>query len=497
MKSALALVIGLNDYETLTKLDNAVSDAKLISESLENLGFIVIRGYDMTIREIDGLVEEFCSALTNYDLGLFYFAGHGFQIDGENLLAGKEINAFSLTSAKRDSILLEDLIKKMDRSGVNAKVVILDACRKPIEGVVRGSEGNDFAPVFAPKGTLIAFSTSPGEAAKDGIGNNSYYTLAFVQHLKQEDIEIELFFKRVRATVSSATQGAQTSWEHTSLIGPLILNSGQLRHSKNLPYSDTVIADYEFKTVNSGSAVDLLLAALSGDFHKQNEALDKIPHLSLNAWSDDQLFLLGRGLVNAGENHSNSGIAIYRDLKNWLIGNAGARAHHIVSGMFFEIYFNGHGLFRKSALKQKFLKEVIDLQGDVRFRESFVMINDQLRPFSDRLLYRPGPDALSLPVDLTIGRLRDESGRPTISAVNVHGVNITNTDIEEEYSTRLVTKDELLSLLSKELMVPQNKITLNPELSDSQPVSIPYSYRMQRATLDLFKEENLEETLEL
>lgn len=489
MKSALALVIGLDDYEHLIKLDNAVNDAKVIGDALENLGFTVKRGLDISIEEIDDLIEEFCKELSNHEVGLFYFAGHGFQNDGKNLLAGKETNDFKFSSAERSSILLKDLIGKMDKSGVPAKVIILDACRKPIIDKVRGGFGNDFAPVFAPKGTLIAFSTSPGEGAKDGTGLNSHYTLAFLKHLKQENIEIELFFKRIRATVSAATQGAQTSWEHTSLIGPLILNSGQLRHSKNLPYHDRVIADHKFKATNSGSEIDRLLVDLGGDFYKQNNAIDSIQNISLEAWSDDQLFLLGRGLINCVENNSFSALEIFKDLRTWLVDHGKERANHILNGLLYEIYFNGQGLFRKGSLKKASFKEVLDLQSDQRFAQSFTMISEQLTPFRGRLLYIPGLNTFNLPIDLTIERQKEGSDYIKVAAVNIHGRNITTTAFEGDCPTKFVSKDGLMQILSKELFVPINKITLNPSLPDEVRISIPFSDYTLRCTIDLFDED--------
>ncbi|WGQ08949.1 caspase family protein [Pedobacter gandavensis] len=487
MENAIALTIGLNDYENLNKLDNAVNDASAIADALENLGFVVKRAFDLSIRDIDKIVDEFVSELPNYQLALFYFAGHGFQIEGENILAGLEVNISSriLSSVKRDSILLDDLIKKMERTNIPSKVIVLDACRKPIEGLIRGTASNDFAPIFAPKGTLIAFSTSPGEPAKDGSGTNSHYTAAFLEHLKQENIEIELFFKRVRTTVSAVTQGTQTSWEHTSLIGPLVLNSGQLRHSKNLPYSDKVIADEDFSSVNSGSEIDLLLVDLSGDFYKQNDAIDTINRKQLSQWSDDQLFLLGRGLINTGENNSFSGVNILENLKSWLWDHAKDRAHHIVNGLLFEIYFNGKGHFRKNRLKSRFMKEVLDLDNDVRFKVSFQMINEQLAPFKDRLLYIPGVDILKLPVDLTIDRQSKEGQK--ILAINVNGKNITNLNIDEEYPSSTMSKKKFLDKLSDELMVPINKITLNPPLEEGRSVVVPFSYDTHRMTIDFFE----------
>ena len=97
-------------------------------------------------------------------------------------------------------------------------IVILDACRiYPTN--VRGGESLSIAPLMAPKGTMIAYSTSPNEPAIDtGFPNHSVYTGALLQFI-EEKIPVETLFKKVRATVFYQTKGKQTTWEHSCLIG--------------------------------------------------------------------------------------------------------------------------------------------------------------------------------------------------------------------------------------------------------------------------------------
>jgi uncharacterized caspase-like protein len=85
-------------------------------------------------------------------------------------------------------------------------------------------ESRGLAPVYAPRGTLIAYATSPGQKASDGKGRNGAYTAALLEHIATPDCSVEEMFKRVRNTLSASTAQKQISWEHTSLAGPFYFN---------------------------------------------------------------------------------------------------------------------------------------------------------------------------------------------------------------------------------------------------------------------------------
>ena len=71
----------------------------------------------------------------------------------------------------------------------------------------------------APKGSLIAYATSPGKVAADGEGRNSPYTKHLVRAMQQPNRKIEEVFKEVRRAVQAETKELQTPWENTSLSG--------------------------------------------------------------------------------------------------------------------------------------------------------------------------------------------------------------------------------------------------------------------------------------
>ena len=132
MKRGIALVIGINYYEDpdINNLDKAVNDAKAITEKLKNLNFDVLSGYDISSSDFDKVQEQFLLKLPNYPLGIFYFAGHGCEIDRENFLVLKnaKVQNHANYTLKRDSVCLQDLIGKMCEK-CDTNILIIDACR--------------------------------------------------------------------------------------------------------------------------------------------------------------------------------------------------------------------------------------------------------------------------------------------------------------------------------------------------------------------------------
>lgn len=295
----VALVVGINEYdaEEIKNLDKAVNDAVAVAKKLEKFGFRIITGYDITAYKFDELKEEYQSLLKDAEVGLFYFAGHGIEIDGENILLTKDsqVESRRLDTVKRTSIILQDLIDDF-HTICQANIFIVDACREVKNELTRGNDTANIAPIKAPQGTLIAFSTSPGEKAGEGKIEtpNSNYTTALLEHLEEPGVEIERFFKKVRITLHHMTNGAQTSWEHTSLIGNLILNPNTSSSNPDNPYSPIAIADSKWGDPN---IADLLDGFQSHNYYSQNPALETFKERT--DYTPDQAFVLGRNILQS------------------------------------------------------------------------------------------------------------------------------------------------------------------------------------------------------
>lgn len=136
-----------------------------------------------------------------------------------------------------------------------------------------------FSSNLCSKGTLIAYSTSPGERASDfGMDGHSVYTGALLKHLKEEGLEIETFFKKVRSTVDAMSGGRKTSWEHTSLIGSFCFNTGKLIHVDDIDYMMWAIHDDEVEN-QLLQTMSIIKGLRSYNYDKQNDAIKALKEL--------------------------------------------------------------------------------------------------------------------------------------------------------------------------------------------------------------------------
>lgn len=270
----IAVVIGNNNYLDPDKLDNAVNDAKSIEDVFKRLDYFVLSGYDCDNKKYGELLTFFEQNLPQYDASIFFYAGHGFQENGENYLPSIEcqVSLANKHLLERYSIRLSELMEIYRKNDKKIHIAIIDACRKRSQS--RG--GNDsFAPIDAPSGTLIAFSTSPNCTAKDTIGGkHSVYTEALLSYIGREQMTVEELFKKVRRTVAQWTQNVQIPWEHTSLIADFYFNTGQMVASPQIPYKENVVRDSEYD--ETGEIADLINEIKSCDYNRQNPAIEKI-----------------------------------------------------------------------------------------------------------------------------------------------------------------------------------------------------------------------------
>ena len=110
------------------------------------------------------------------------------------------------------------ILATLENGKNDLNIVILDACRSSFRGESRGAN-RGLATIDAARGTFIAFSTAPGKEAADGTGSNSPYTKHLVRMLERKGLPIEQVFKEVRKAVVAETNGEQTPWENSSVMG--------------------------------------------------------------------------------------------------------------------------------------------------------------------------------------------------------------------------------------------------------------------------------------
>ena len=219
----LALVIGNADYIYGGTLPNPVNDARSMSEALQKVGFDVLKFENLNQKDMKKAIDDFGTQLYNYDIGLFYYAGHGIQSGGFNYLIPVESQLVAYADVEYDCVRADRILRKMEYAKTDVNVLILDACRdNPFERKwSRAAAGKGLAFMDAPSGSLIAYATSPGRTAADGYGagKNGLYTEALLKYIQQSGLQIEEVFKNVRREVETKSAGNQTPWESTSLKG--------------------------------------------------------------------------------------------------------------------------------------------------------------------------------------------------------------------------------------------------------------------------------------
>jgi hypothetical protein len=238
-ENRLALVIGNAAYRN-SPLLNPVNDARLMESALREAGFTVIKAENASLREMRRLLRDFGDRLKqNGGVGLFYFAGHGLQVRGENYLVSVDSDIRNEDEVADDALNAQLVLEKMQSAGNRVNVVILDACRNNPFAVRSRSSVLGLATMHAPSGSIIAYSTAPGSVASDGGGQNGLYTQHLARVIPQAGVPIEEAFKMVRAAVRRESNNQQVPWENTALEGQFFFKpaAGQLVASAARPDS--------------------------------------------------------------------------------------------------------------------------------------------------------------------------------------------------------------------------------------------------------------------
>ncbi len=214
----LALVIGNNAY-TDGVLKNPINDARSMATTLRELGFEVRVLENADRMTMQRAVVDFGRKLNESTVGLFYFAGHGMQVRGSNYLIPVKAEIASEDEVEVEGLDVAYVMARMATAKNQFNIVILDACRNnPFQRSFR-STSNGLAAISAPTGTLIAYATAPGSVASDGDSANGIYTSELVKAIRQPGVSMEEAFKQARSGVIQRTQGRQTPWESSSVIG--------------------------------------------------------------------------------------------------------------------------------------------------------------------------------------------------------------------------------------------------------------------------------------
>ena len=212
----VALVIGNGAYAKIGRLRNPPNDALDIATALKNLGFQVIHKQDLTQMGMKRAIQEFGARLSENAVALFYYAGHGAQLRGENYLLPVDAEVTREADIPLYGVDMSGVLAQIEAAHTRCNIIILDACRNNPFGRVYKPQQKGLSQFDAPVGSLLAYATSPGNVASDGTGKNGLYTENLVRELSQRGTRIEGWGSSIassgkRAPTTKATADANAA----------------------------------------------------------------------------------------------------------------------------------------------------------------------------------------------------------------------------------------------------------------------------------------------
>ena len=215
----VALVVGNSTYEASPDLPNAVNDAQAIARTLDDVGFTVTHLENMQSGEFWQKLKIFRDSAEHAAVALFYYAGHGFQLSGQNYLVPVDARLTDRAAIDAENWRLDEIITVlMDRDKRRQTLIFLDACRdNPLPKSLRGNSGDGLAEIERGTATYVAFATTPGAVTRDGTGDHGPFAEALIKHIPTKGLSISDVMIRVRNDVQNATADTQTPWEQSNL----------------------------------------------------------------------------------------------------------------------------------------------------------------------------------------------------------------------------------------------------------------------------------------
>jgi uncharacterized caspase-like protein len=221
----VALVVGNGAYQNTDPLPNPANDGREVAAALRRLGFDVIEGTDQDKAGMQALLRQFSAQLPGADASLFFYAGHGLQVERRNWMVPVDAALESEIDLPFEGVAVDTVLDLMEQT-TPLRLVFLDACRdNPLARRLSRSApsrslgvGRGLARMSNRTGTLIAFATEPDQVALDGEGEHSPFTEALLEHIATPGLEVRQMLSRVRATVIDSTNGEQLPLDTSALI---------------------------------------------------------------------------------------------------------------------------------------------------------------------------------------------------------------------------------------------------------------------------------------
>jgi hypothetical protein len=231
----VALVIGNRDYTSLSKLKNPINDARAMRNILSKKSFSVIYLENASQLEMEEAIDKFAYKLKNENgVGMFYYAGHGMEVEGKNYLIPTNAKITSKKYVKSKSVSIDIIVSAMEEAKNRLNILVLDSCRN--DPFNRSGTGG-LAPINSAKGIYVAYATAPNKVAEDGEGENGLFTQHLIKYINQEGLKIEDVFKKVRTEVRKDSNGNQIPWSSSSIEGDFYFTFPKIKPKKSISSS--------------------------------------------------------------------------------------------------------------------------------------------------------------------------------------------------------------------------------------------------------------------
>jgi hypothetical protein len=229
--------------------------------ALRDSGFEVDLVLDATLRDFDRAIDRFASRIHEGDVAMFYYSGHGIQLQNENYLVPVDFKAQVEADAKYEAVPAARVVDRLSEAGARLNIVVLDACRNnPFRSSRSGTKG--LAPMESGRGSLIAYATAPNSTADDNpLGSNGLFTSYVLQAMKQPGVGIEQVFSQVRQGVYQASNGQQVPWVVSSVIGDFHFREadGSTPENRRGMYDNVLVAAPQRRPIDPKVAITDLL----------------------------------------------------------------------------------------------------------------------------------------------------------------------------------------------------------------------------------------------
>lgn len=222
--SRRALVIGNSDYSE-RPLRNPVADAELMCASLEELGFTVTKVLNADRNRFNREVNQFSQTVQAEDEIVFFYSGHGLQVNGSNYLLPICEYFNDELDVEHKAVSLNLITEKLSRAKIT--LVFLDACRDNPYLMTRGGAQGLATVGTSRNDTFVMFSTAAGAVANDGSGQNSEFSRSLAANILVPGLSIDEISYRVSNDVSVASNGMQRPWRTNNIQAPYYFSNPQ------------------------------------------------------------------------------------------------------------------------------------------------------------------------------------------------------------------------------------------------------------------------------